>query len=267
MGDSVSKKVTAIIKTFERPHCVDRLVESIRKYYPSLPIIVADDSSKPKKRDDVEYYALPVDSGLAKGRNFLVKKVKTPYVLLLDDDFCFIKETHLEKLLHILETTDIDIVGGRYLEPKGVRNSQGTFNLQDGILHYLTKSHGSVAGVKLYDIINNFFLARTKTLRKYKWDNKLKTGGEHFDFFFTHKGKIKVAMHPEIFIYHFYDRTIPTYNRFRKRDKKTFEPMFKEKYGIKEIKYERNIFRPHHTVKKHLSSETIKKFNLKMESR
>ncbi len=66
------------------------LIKSIKKFYPSLHNIVADDSKSPVHRPDVEYHVLPFDSGLSKGRNFLVKKVKTSYFLLLDDDFCFI---------------------------------------------------------------------------------------------------------------------------------------------------------------------------------
>lgn len=253
----LSKKVTAIIKTFERSHCVDRLIRSIRRYYPDLPIIVADDSKNPTVRNDVEFHALPVDSGVSAGRNFLAKQVKTPYTLVLDDDFYLIKESKIEKMLQVLESSDIDIVGGRFLEKKGVRGSQGTFGLKDGNLHYQVKSRGQKSGAELYDIINIFFLAKTSTLLRYKWDERLKTGGQHLDFFWTHKGKIKVAMHPEIFVYHYHDRTSRTYNQYRKRDSQVFKPMFMKKHGIKKIVYEQNIFRPLSTVKKFLSPETL----------
>ena len=257
MSDDVSAKVTAIIKTFERPHCLDALIKSIKKYYPAMHIIVADDSRHPTVRDDVEYHVLPVDSGISKGRNFLVRRVKTPYLLLLDDDFRFIRETKIEKLLDVLEHSDLDIVGGRYLEDKGARNSQATFKLEKGVLHYKTASRGKKYGLKLYDIVNNFFLARTKKLRKYKWDDRMKTGGQHLDFFLNHKGKLKVAMHPEVFVYHSRDRSSETYRTFRSRDRTTFKPMFMKKHGIKKIDRERSLFRPISTVKKYLSKETL----------
>ncbi|HZG57923.1 glycosyltransferase family 2 protein [Paenibacillus sp.] len=250
------EQVTAIIKTFERPHCLDRLIASIREYYPEMPIIVADDSRRPAVRNDVEYHVLPKDSGLSRGRNYLVKQVKTPYTLLLDDDFCFIRETDIGKLLRAMKAGGFDIVGGRYLEPKGVRNSQGTFKLSRGVLHYLVKSRGKKAGLPRYDIVNNFFLARTEALRRCRWDDRLKTGGQHLDFFLQHKGKLKVAMHPGVFVYHTNDRSSETYVKFRSRDRTTFKPMFMKKHGIKKIRRERGLFRPVRTVKKRLSRET-----------
>jgi glycosyltransferase involved in cell wall biosynthesis len=262
MRNDVSKKVTAIIKTFERPHCLDMLIKSIRKFYPTLSIIVADDSRQPQVRKDVEYHVLPTDSGVSEGRNFLVKQVKTPYVLLLDDDFCFINETRIEVLLDVLEKSDMDIVGGRYLEQRGVRNSQGTFKLKNGVLYYNKASYGRKYGVKFYDIVNNFFLARTTSLLQYTWYKPLKTGGQHLDFFLTHKGKLKVAMHPKIFIYHFRDRSNKEYKRYRSRGNKTFNPMFMNKHGISIIKREQSLFQPLNSVKRYVSSETKKQYSI-----
>ena len=41
---SINEKVSIIVKTFKRYSCLDRLVKSIRKYYPFISIIIADDS-------------------------------------------------------------------------------------------------------------------------------------------------------------------------------------------------------------------------------
>ena len=41
---TINEKVTIIIKTLRRHSCLDRLVKSIRKYYPDISIIIADDS-------------------------------------------------------------------------------------------------------------------------------------------------------------------------------------------------------------------------------
>ena len=40
----VNEKISIIIKTYRRHNCLDRLVDSIRKYYPYISIIIADDS-------------------------------------------------------------------------------------------------------------------------------------------------------------------------------------------------------------------------------
>lgn len=50
-----TKKLTAIIKTFERPYAVKRLVKTIKRRYPSLHIIVVDDSKQSIEIAGVEY--------------------------------------------------------------------------------------------------------------------------------------------------------------------------------------------------------------------
>ncbi len=59
-------RVTAIVKTFERPKWLDLLVRSARRFYPELKIIVADDSFHPYPRRDVEYIRLDPDVGVAR---------------------------------------------------------------------------------------------------------------------------------------------------------------------------------------------------------
>ena len=83
----MTANLTAIIKTFERPRALDRLIRSIRRDYPDLPIIVGDDSFHPYRRTDVEYLRLPPDIGASAGRNAMLHRVQTPLFLQLDDDF------------------------------------------------------------------------------------------------------------------------------------------------------------------------------------
>ena len=82
MPENWIDNVTAIIKTFERPQSLNRMISSMRGYYPTLKIIVTDDSETPYTRQDVEYLTLPFDSGAGRGRNHLVDQVKTKLALL-----------------------------------------------------------------------------------------------------------------------------------------------------------------------------------------
>ena len=66
-----------MIKTFERPAKLKRLVDSIRRLYPGLTIIVVDDSRHPRNLPEVENINLPFDSGVSAGRNAGVKAVGT----------------------------------------------------------------------------------------------------------------------------------------------------------------------------------------------
>ncbi|WP_417898474.1 glycosyltransferase [Bacillus haimaensis] len=259
MAVNVSEKVTAIIKTFERPHCLDMLIKSIKKFYPTLHIIVADDSKSPIPRSDVEYHILPFDSGLSKGRNFLLQQVKTPYFLLLDDDFCFINETSIEKLMDVLENSDIDVVGGRCIETKGVRNSQAVFTIKNELLTLNADPYGKEGDVELYDIVANFFLARTDKLQKHTWDERLKVG-EHYDFFLSYKGKLKVAMHPFIYIYHTNDRSNEEYNLYRNRDTEDLHNnIYQEKHGITKVKRKQRR-QSIDDIMEYLSKETIETY-------
>ena len=61
--------VTALVKTFERPHILRRLVASIKRLYPTLPIVVVDDSREPSSLAEVHTIPMPYDSGISAGRN------------------------------------------------------------------------------------------------------------------------------------------------------------------------------------------------------
>lgn len=42
-AESILNKLTIVIKTHERPQSVKQLVQSVRQFYPSIRVIVADD--------------------------------------------------------------------------------------------------------------------------------------------------------------------------------------------------------------------------------
>ena len=110
----LNQHLTAVIKTFERPKALQRLLTSIKRQYPSLHIIVVDDSRNPIKLDGVETIIMPYDSGVSAGRNEGLKHVTTKYILILDDDFVFDRHAGLETALAIMEDhAEIDIMGGQ----------------------------------------------------------------------------------------------------------------------------------------------------------
>ena len=115
---AILSQVTAIIKTFERPKSVDRLIRSIRRHYPELKIMVGDDSFHPTPRSDVQYVRLPEDIGLSAGRNELLKRVETPFFLLLDDDLEFHRGTRIERLAHLASRHDFAVAAGNFIRCK-----------------------------------------------------------------------------------------------------------------------------------------------------
>ncbi|KAL1277818.1 hypothetical protein QQF64_024491 [Cirrhinus molitorella] len=64
-GKDVNSQVTIITKTFLRYKELNILIASIRKFYPKIKIIVADDSLKPESvtGNNIEHYIMPPAQG------------------------------------------------------------------------------------------------------------------------------------------------------------------------------------------------------------
>jgi GT2 family glycosyltransferase len=170
----VASCVTAIVKTFERPRSLDRLVRSIRARYPDLHVIVGDDSITPYPRHDVEYIRLPVDIGVAAGRNTLLGLVDTPYFVSLDDDFAFTDETRLEWLVETLERHAAALVAGDLVEcqqkfawrvKRRREVYQGVIRREGDALHLVRGHSGSLGDAYQCDITPHFFVASTEIIR------------------------------------------------------------------------------------------------------
>ena len=178
---------TAVIKTFERPEKLQNLVDSIRGKYPSMPILVANDSAMPTPVRGASSVWMPYDSGLAAGRNLLADLVETEYCLILDDDFLFVDGTDIGAMVGLLEDSPLDILGGSLQTPSGGRASwQRVFYLHANRLYLKATPYARLGCVNLVDICYNFFVARPQTLRDVRWDEKLKLT-EHTDFFLRAK--------------------------------------------------------------------------------
>jgi glycosyltransferase involved in cell wall biosynthesis len=201
---------TAVIKTFERPNKLINLLKSIRKFYPRMHVIIIDDSTsciKHKWDKKTSYYHMPYDIGLSEGRNIGVSYVKTPYTLVLDDDFLFTEKTKLDIFLHILKNYNFDIVSGDVVD-YGVmtRSRRGIFKIKEKnlVLKYLPANHKK-SGYPNLDFVLNFFLARTNILKYYPWDSDLKIR-EHEEFFWRLKqNNVRVTYTNEVSIWHFPD--------------------------------------------------------------
>lgn len=186
----MKNEVTLIVKTFERPSCVERLVYSIKMFYPNLRVIVADDSKKSKNIRGVEHLLMPYDSGTSAGRNLALSKVDTPYVVTLDDDFVFDERTKLEKWLQIMKDTDLDIIGGNV---DGHPNYHASLHIQDNALVFKPKPVGEEHSFSLWNIVLQFWMGKTDKIKGIGgWDNEFKTV-DHIIFFARSIGKIKIG--------------------------------------------------------------------------
>ena len=228
----VEDEVTIIIKTFERPQMLDRAIKSIRALYPSIHIIVVDDSQVPKVRRDVEYHELPFDVGVSAGRNYAIDKVKTKYFVTMDDDLKFDKKTKLETFLNIIQNNDIDLLCGAVT--KSLPNECANLEVKDGVLTVVPLGVPISQNFRYCDYGVQFFIADTEKFKRFGgWDEELKTRGEHVELFLRAKGKLKVAFTPKVIIGH--DRGMEGSAKYKKFRQRNHLPIGMKKHGIKKL--------------------------------
>ncbi|XP_040846088.1 beta-1,4 N-acetylgalactosaminyltransferase 1 isoform X1 [Ochotona curzoniae] len=232
---NVSALVTIATKTFLRYDRLRALIASIRRFYPTITVIVADDSDKPERISGpyVEHYLMPFGKGWFAGRNLAVSQVTTKYVLWVDDDFVFTARTRLERLVDVLERTPLDLVGGAVREISGFATtyrqllsvepgSPGLGNClrqRRGFHHELVGFPGCV----VTDGVVNFFLARTDKVREVGFDPRLSRVA-HLEFFLDGLGSLQVGSCSDVVVDHASKLKLPwtardpraeTYARYR----------------------------------------------------
>ncbi|XP_043091390.1 beta-1,4 N-acetylgalactosaminyltransferase 1-like [Puntigrus tetrazona] len=199
-GQDINSKVTIVTKTFLRYKELNVLIQSIRKSYPEIKIIVADDSLKPERLsgNNIDHYIMPPAQGWFAGRNLVVSQLTTKYFLWVDDDFVFLNETRIESFVKIMEANpELDILGGEVsgeqfyfiFEYDNGDESEGGFLRRIRGFHQSLPNHD---GCVLVDGVINFFLARTDAVQGVGFDPFLKRVA-HSEFFIDALGKLMVA--------------------------------------------------------------------------
>jgi len=200
---SLDDKVTVIIKTFERPAILRRLVRSIRRIYPTLPIIVVDDSCKPVRLPDVKSIFMPYNSGVSAGRQVALDRVRTPFVLIADDDFVFLPNTALASAVaKMVRNPSIDILGGQLVDLPFLRFGKPPLGMIFKTQAQPLAPIGStIDGLLICDKVNNFFVARTERLRLVGWNAELRML-DHADFFTRALGVLLTVFDSEFRAFH-----------------------------------------------------------------
>jgi glycerol-3-phosphate cytidylyltransferase len=226
------ERVSILIKSFLRHDSVRNLIASIRKYYPTMPIVVVDDSGFDVNFDTDPYiktYNLPFDTGVSAGRNFGLTKIQTDYFVLCDDDFEFTEQTNLEIFFKIARQSDLDILGGLVYEKNRPLMYYGNFKVNDNTRQVMCvdehKKHGNY---NTCELIPQFFIAKTKRIKKHGWDPELKTA-EHSAFFYEHRGVLSVGWTDSVSVKHTQTRN-ENYNDYRKRGEYYFNHWLDKKH-------------------------------------
>ncbi|KAJ8403951.1 hypothetical protein AAFF_G00343010 [Aldrovandia affinis] len=230
---NISALVTIATKTFLRYDKLQDLIDSIRRYYPTVTIVIADDSEHPKPVTGpyIEHYIMPFGKGWFAGRNLAVSQVTTKYVLWVDDDFIFTGGTKLEKLVDVLESTTLDLVGGAVREATGYTATyRQTISIEPGeeegdCLHMRRGFHHVIQGFPncvITDGVINFFLGRTDKVQQVGFDPRLARVA-HLEFFIDGLGSLHVGSCDDVIVGHATKIKLPwgqsesdkTYAKFR----------------------------------------------------
>ncbi|KAM4570406.1 beta-1,4 N-acetylgalactosaminyltransferase 1a [Fundulus diaphanus] len=232
-GYNITSLVTIATKTFLRYDKLKDLIDSIRQFYPTITIVIADDNEHPKPvtGPHIEQYIMPFGKGWFAGRNLAVSQVATKYVLWVDDDFIFTANTKLEKMVDILEKTTLDLVGGAVREVTGYTATyRHTISVEEGgkdgnCLHMRNGYHHVIEGYPncvVADAVINFFMARTDKVREVGFDPRLSRHG-HLEFFIDALGTMHIGSCSDVIINHASKIKLPwtkteaqkTYEKFR----------------------------------------------------
>lgn len=215
--------VTICIKTFERPHCLEACVKTIRKQYPDIKIIAVDDSEAPGKNEQVtKYITMPYDSGLSAGRNLAVKNVTTPLTMIVDDDTMFTTDKCIESMLDIYnKSNEINLVAGR-LFPTKEKEWHGKYIINNRdpkrkILEmHFGKCNKHIKGHAIFDVVINLFISDTKLLQENPWNENLKIA-EHAEWFWRMREKLNCTICDEAMFKNTADKSNPKYAKMRQR--------------------------------------------------
>lgn len=241
--------VTIAVTAFERPWCLEKLVASIRRYYPTIRIVVADNGEAKADVEVSKYLVLPYNCGIAMSRNMLVREARTPYIVMLEDDFEFTEETKLERFIDVLDNVpEAGLVGGanrtyggyfEYHNGEFVSYSCD-FDLFRGTLSSFPSSQKMTVTEKgtpyrICDMTWNFFMARRELFDDHLWDDRLRVA-EHYEFFWRIKKnrKWRVAYTPSVVCNHDHNvDTDPESYKQKRRDTKPHLDLVLKTHGLR----------------------------------
>ena len=238
--------VTLLFGTIARPMCVQRMIRSVRNYYPDIIVRVADQNGPTPEMErfyadyDVKTTYLPFDSGVSLCRAELTKLSDTEFILFGDDDFIFTPSTNVAAARNVLSSLpDVGVLGGSMIDIKTIERrgrlrkrrryeklmyideqSRGLLTIP---IDFIKPKFANVNQEPVYfcDIVINWALCRRSVFddERCLWDAQFKSAGEHENFFLQLKkfSEYRVAYYPALQCDHLHEETDPSYEELRSR--------------------------------------------------
>jgi len=201
-------QLTAIIPTRGNPKPLGRLRRSLKRAYPKLQVLVADDGMDSPTQGDGRSIRLPAGVGRGAACNAMLARLRTPYFLLLDEQCEIGKETQLNQLLQLVATDKLDIASGDFVGcqkrlwffvHQKPQPGHGILELAGDQLTLQSGYRSTGEGFFWCDMVHNFFVARTEKVRAMGgWDPELKNDEREEFFVRAHRQGLRVGIVPEV---------------------------------------------------------------------
>lgn len=214
-------RLTLTVTHWQRPDALRRLQESIRRYLPTLPVLIED-----------------TGGNLSAGRNKLIGRTTTEFVVVMEEDFVILPETAagLRDAVSILDhDAGIAGVGGIASEPKRGRVRWGhNFDRRGDVCRVVASNRPmrtTPGGVRYRpcDLVLNWGVFRAATFRAVPWDEDFYIT-EHMQHYWTaSRAGQEFAFYAGLLIDHRRDRPNAAYNAGRRRD---LSHLVREKHGF-----------------------------------
>lgn len=263
-------EITVGIKTFYRTEKLQATLDAlVNKSFHK--VLIADDGEIDTYKESLyqkyqnlmplEVLILPYDTGLPYGRNRMIEKCDSPYFLMLDDDQVI--PDNIDPLLNILRSNS-ELGGVSCFWDEYGHIVCRAHNLHE-IFGYVIKDKGreqikKTAGSYNYfvmDFIPNSTLYRKECFEDVMWDDSIKIGSEHVDFYLAHKrlGKWKFAVTPDVILKHYPSVGSGTYEKkFRHQNDRIsqYKKYVLKKWRINDVLNGSGLLMKSHGLKKSL---------------
>jgi glycosyltransferase involved in cell wall biosynthesis len=244
--------ITVGVKTFLRTPKLRMCLESLASHAWS-EVIVADDGPIDEEREELykEFSGrlplvvvrLPFDTGLSAGRNEIVRRCSTNYLLVLDDDQTV--PDNIGALVDVLdERPELGGISCVWLEKSGRKCTACDVRVEGRRIVKEAAADKEILTTRdglryvVFDFVPNSTLFRMACLADQSWDPFYKIGKEHLDFFLSHQrlGRWKFAVSLDVVIGHHPEGETADYGEFRHGERvRASERYFLRKFGVDEV--------------------------------
>ncbi|MCK4258098.1 MAG: glycosyltransferase [Halanaerobiales bacterium] len=201
----MQKDISCNIKAFLRPEKFEQCLLSVLNAgvkdiivgydgSPALRDLHAGIVDKYSKNANITFLVFPFNKGLSAVRNAMIRMSDSTYILQLDDDN-YISPNTLSMLPYLENRSNLGGIGISWLHGKTYLPEVEAWDVKinDGYLERVLRlpknvdvSDGLVYW-RPFDIIPNNGIFRKELFQEVQWDERIKIGREHEDFFLTCK--------------------------------------------------------------------------------